>query len=193
MILKNLLQSPKLISIFRRFKNHNIFDILIYGSIVRGKQRINDLDIAVILKNKIHLDDKLKMAASLRDKLRFLDIELDVKVIDLADLLDAAFVARESIISEGYSILNKSFLHKLFGFNSYVLFYYKLDNLSPSKKKMFYYALKGRRGEKGVLEKKGTQVGNCILKIKLQYSEEFKEILEYHKIEYSTEKILTYS
>ncbi|MEA3515420.1 MAG: nucleotidyltransferase domain-containing protein [Nanoarchaeota archaeon] len=193
MILKNLLQSPKLISIFRKFKNREIFDILVYGSIVRGKQRVNDIDIAVILRKKIPLDNKLKMAASLRNKLRFLNIELDVKVIDFADLQDIAFVARESIISEGYSILNKSFLHKLFGFNAYVIFYYKLDNLSPSKKKMFYYVLKGRRGEKGILEEKGTQVGNCILKIKLQHSEEFKEILEYHNIEYSTEKILTYS
>lgn len=133
------------------------------------------------------------MAASLKDKLRFLGIEIDVKVIDISDLMDPAFMARESIIAEGYSLLKRKFLHEIFGFKAYILFFYELNNLSKSKKKMFYYALKGRRNQKGLITGRGTQIGNCILKIKLRYSEEFEKLFKYHNIKYSTERILSYS
>ncbi|MBW2994940.1 hypothetical protein KY312_01170, partial [Candidatus Woesearchaeota archaeon] len=74
-----------------------------------------------------------------------------------------------------------------------VLFTYSLSNLTYSQKKMFYYALKGRRGQKGLLElRKAKQISNCVIEVPLKFSEEFKNLLNMHKIEFKTKNVLTY-
>ena len=193
MMLKNLSNLPKLKSELKKFNNKDIFDIVIYGSAIKGKEKINDIDIAVILKKETALNKKLEAAESLKRKLDFLETETDVKVIDLKDMLDPFFMARQAILAEGYSLINNKFLHELFGFSLAVLFSYSLSNLSYANKKMFYYALKGRRGQKGLLElRKGNQLSNCVIKIPLEHSEEFKNLFNGHKIEFKTEYILDY-
>ena len=53
MILNNLLKSRRLISELKKFKTDEIFDIIVYGSIVKGKEKINDIDLAIILNEKL--------------------------------------------------------------------------------------------------------------------------------------------
>lgn len=188
---KDLLKSQKLKSEIKNFKTESIFDIVAYGSVVRGKEKANDLDIAIILNKKEKLNEKLKMAAKLKDGLDFLEIDVDVKTIDILDLLDPTFIARQAILTEGYSLLNRKFLHESFGFNAFTIFTYDLQNLTESQKKMLYYALKGRRGQKGMLKLKGgEQLSNCMIKVPIQHSEEFKSLMK--KLKFNYETILTY-
>jgi len=191
-MLKDLLRSVKLRSTIKKFRTPDIFDILLYGSIIRGDEKANDIDIVMIFKKKTDLNKKLSIAAALKDQLVFLDSEIDVKSIDISDLTDPAFIAREAILAEGFSLFDKEFLHRRFGFKAHSLFIYRLDRLTKSQKKMFYYALKGRRGQKGLLEGRGKQVGDCIIRIKLEYTSEFEVLLSSHNIEYSKEGILSY-
>lgn len=193
MILNSLLKSRKLISELNKFKSEDIFDIVVYGSIVKGKEKINDIDIALILNKRTNLNQKLKLAEILKSRLDFLEIEVDTKVIDIYDLLDPTFIARQAILAEGFSLLNKKYLHELFGFSISILFTYNLSKLTYSEKKMFYYALKGRRGQKGLLElSKGRQISNCVIEIPLKHFEEFKNLFEEHKISFKSKKILDY-
>ncbi len=193
MTLNNLLKSRRLISELKRFSPKEIFDIVVYGSAVKGKEKINDIDIAVILNRNTELNKKLNLAESLKRKLDFLEYEADIKVIDLNDLLDSAFIARQAIVAEGFSLLHKKFLHELFGFSLSNLFEYSLENLAYSKKKMLYYALKGRRGQKGLLElKKGKQISNCVIQVPLEHSEEFADMFQKHGINFKAKKIVDY-
>lgn len=193
MILKDLLKSQRLISEIKKAKTEDVFDIVVYGSIVRGKHDINDIDIAIILNKKEKLNKKLEMSEHLRRKLDFLKIDADVKTIDIFDLKDPSFVARQAVISEGFSLLNKKFLHLSFGFSTFFIFSYNMRNLTNSQKKMFYYALKGRRGQKGLLaEKNAKEIGNGVISVPLENSEEFKSFFEQHKIDYKIQKVMIY-
>jgi len=193
MILKDLLKSARLKSELKKFKSEDVFDIVVYGSIIKGKEKVNDIDIALILKKKKKLNKKLKLAESFKRKLDFLKADVDVKVIDIIDLLDPTFIARQPIIAEGFSLIKKKFLHELFGFSASVLFTYSLNKLTYSKKKMLYYALKGRRNQKGLLElRKGKQISNCVIEVPLEHSQEFKNLFNQHNIEFKTKNILIY-
>ena len=58
---------------------------------------------------------------------------------------------------------------------------------------MFQYALKGRRGEKGILKiTKSEQLGKGVIKVPLQYTEEFKSFFEKNKINYKNCMALVY-
>ena len=160
----------------------------------RRKINANDIDIAIIFSSPEKLDKKLNLSQELRNKLKkIIDYDFDVKGIDIKDLLDSSFMARKAIIAEGFLITRKKFLHEIFGFKNYYIFSYSLKDLSPSKKVMFQYALRGRRGEKGIIEiTKSVSIGRSAVKVPLEHSEEFKEFFEKNKIDYKINKGLIY-
>jgi len=191
MILNKLLKLQKLKSVIKNTITKNIFDIVIYGSIVRGKEKYTDIDIAIIYKNKIAVEEKLLASQQLKNKLSFLDCDVDVKTINMYDLLDASFLARQGIIAEGYSLTRNKFLHELFGFKAYYEYKYNISIRSESKKKMFYYALKGRRSEKGIAQKTDSvSISNCVLRTPIQSSSEIEEVFLLHKIPFKKELCL---
>lgn len=196
MTLKKLLNLPKLKSISKKFisKNKELFDIVIYGSVVRGKTKTRDVDLAIIsakertVKEKLHLAQLLKMEIK-----KILPYEIDLKCIDLDDLLDQTFMARKGILAEGYSLLRNKPLAALFGFEAKSLFAYSLDGLTPSQKTTFQYIMKGRRGQKGLLfSREGEQLGKGVIIIPLKHSEEFKELFNKLKIKCKMHPIIFY-
>lgn len=194
---KNFLTSPRLTLVIKHFINNNkiILDIVAYGSYVKGKPKANDLDLAIILKEKKDLNFKLELAQKLKYSLsELISLNLDVKTIDLNDLTDPMFLARQGILGEGYSILNKKFISNLFGFECFVLFIYTLNGLTASQKKMFQYALNGRRGEKGLLDLKNAEhLGRGIVKVPVIYSDEFNSFFGMKNIPYKVQNALFYN
>lgn len=194
MIYRKLLNSRELKSI-KDFKKEDkrILDIIIYGSYSRGKLNFRDIDIAVILGDKTDVDYKLSIAQRLRSALKNVSYEADVKAIDLPDLMDETFLARQAIISEGYSLLKNKKFSDILGFKSYYIFYYSLKNLTNSEKMMLQYALRGRRGQKGIMELRNCELlGKGVMKVPTEYSEEIIELFERHKIAYKIYKGLFY-
>jgi len=195
MILSKLLsiQVLKLIKEFKKY-HQEIFDVAIYGSAVRDKTDLRDVDFAIIFLQPETLEKKLNLSQELKNKLKNkFDFEIDVKCVDIKDLLDSSFLARTAIVAESFLITRKKFLHDILGFKSYFIFSYSLKNLNQSKKVMFQYALQGRRGEKGLLEiTNSISLGRGVIKVPLQHAEEIKEFLEKNKIECKIYKVLCY-
>ncbi|MFH2021378.1 MAG: nucleotidyltransferase domain-containing protein [archaeon] len=168
-------------------KNKEIFDVVMFGSIVRGKENPRDLDIAIILSKELELDRRLLLSQSYRRALEFLKSEIDVQVVSINDLTDASQLARTAIIAEGYSIIHERFLHSLFGFKCNSIFSYDLNGLSDSKKKTLYYALNGRGKNPGILKERNSEMmGAILLKVPLEYTEEFKELFDGYGCKYRT-------
>lgn len=195
MILKKLLSSQAL-NLIKSFKKKyiEIWDIAVYGSVVRGKISARDIDFAIILAHKIGLNQKLQLAQELKHSLKeFLRFEADVKTIDLRDLMDPLFTARKAILAEGISLIKKKSLAKQVGFNSFYIFTYSLKGLSHTKKIIFRYALKGRRTQKGLLEiNQCEQIGKGVIKVPLEHVEELKNFFEKQKIKYKANGCLFY-
>ncbi len=197
MISKHLLRSQELISAAERLKTRNeaIFDIAVYGSYIRGKKKPNDIDFAIILEKGISENEKLLLSQEFRT---FLEkektgINADVQIVSFKDFVSQTFMARQGILAESYLILHQKSLSELLGFKTFTLFIFSLQGMPNSKKTIFSYALNGRRGSKGIRESLCCEhIGSGVIKVPVEFSEEFKLFLETHKIKYRTETAMFY-
>jgi len=106
----------------------NIFDIVVFGSLVKGKPSPRDIDLLVIFLQGA-LRERLDLIQEIRNKLKSkFDLNIDIKPALLKDLFSSEFLARTGILLEGYSISqNRKFCQTL-GFNSYTIFWYDLKS-----------------------------------------------------------------
>ena len=166
----------------------DIFDIVVYGSFVKGKANPNDIDIMIIFLGgslKERLDKIQDIKLKLKDKFK-----IDIKQMLLVDFFKTDFLAKSGIMLEGFSMLkNKKFCNTI-GFKSYVLFWYNLKNLNHSQKVKFNYILAGRN-KKGIIEElKGIRLVNGAVKIPIESSLIFEDILKRNNIFYSKKSFL---
>ncbi|HIH31476.1 TPA: nucleotidyltransferase domain-containing protein [Candidatus Woesearchaeota archaeon] len=179
----------KLRKILKSEKNKSVFDIVLYGSATRSEQRYNDIDIAVIFLEG-DLNYRLEAIEKIKDKVKPIVNKLDIKQMLLKDFFSASFLARTGIILEGISLLDGIKISEKLGFRSYGIFFYTLDGLNHTEKIKFNYILSGRT-TKGLLDQlKGTRMTSGAIKILVENSLIFKEVLDKHKIKYSWKKIL---
>ncbi len=182
-LLKKYLESEK--------KDAAIFDIIIYGSLAKGKTPIRDIDIAVIFLEGT-LRDRLDKIQEIKAKLKKkITTEIDIKQITLQELFSADFLARTGILLEGESIFRRNKFCETLGFKASTLFWYSLAGLSHAQKVKFNYLLAGRTGMKGIItELGGERLASGAIKIPIQKSMEFEEILAQNNIQHKKKDIL---
>jgi len=172
-------------------KDKAIFDIVIYGSIVKGKEDARDIDILVIFLEG-SLKERLNKLQEIKSRLKDMKIEaeLDMKQILLKELFSSSFLARTGILLEGISIFtNKKFCETL-GFKSFTLFWYSLTGLTHLEKVKFNYIFAGRN-TKGVIEEvNGQRLVNGAIKVPIENSAIIEGILKTNKIQYHKKNIL---
>lgn len=174
-------------------KKKAIWDVVIYGSCARGKIDARDIDVAIILSKSIPIAKKMVLCQELRHMLSEEGYLLDVKAVDIEDFLNVGFLGREAIFAEGRSLLKADYLAERFGFTAFTQVQYGLKKLTPSKKKMFYYALQGRKRGTGTLAKiNGKILSKGILQVPTRHYEELKALLGQHDIDYTTTSTLQY-
>src|SRR3989344_7753740 len=173
--LKKCLESEK--------TNKKIFDIIVYGSLVKGKIEARDIDILVIfLEGKLR--ERLDMIQIIKNKIKKNFDNIDIKQILLEDLFSKEFLARTGIFLEGISIFRDRKFCETLGFGSCSLFWYSLKGMTHSQKVKFNYVLAGRNKE-GIIELfNGERLAAGVIKIPIQYSLEFEGILKRSNIEY---------
>jgi predicted nucleotidyltransferase len=178
--LKKSLKSEK--------KNKAIFDIVIYGSSVKGKLSSNDTDIMVIFREGT-LRERLDGIQSIKQRLKQFE-KVDIKQMTLYDLFSSEFMARTGILVEGVSIFEEKHFCLRLGFNPFALFWYQLTGLTHTEKVKFNYILAGRN-KKGILDEfKGERLSGGAVKIPIEHSNEFESILKNNKVNYTRKDIL---
>lgn len=169
-------------------KNKTIFDIVLYGSCVKGKSKPSDIDIAVIfrsgsLKDRLEYLQKIKRTITTSQK-------IDIKAILLEELFRPEFFARSGIFLEGISLFDgKPFAEKI-GYTSSALFKYSLEDKSHVQKVKLNYILKGRNSS-GMIEKlKGTHLAPGVIEIPIAHALEFEEVLQKQEVQFQRKNIL---
>jgi predicted nucleotidyltransferase len=184
---KNLLKYLK--SICKCFSNKGIFDIVVYGSSVKSKEIPRDLDVAVIFL-KENLNTRLKIAQELKTVIKKEVENPDVKAINITELFDKNFLARQGILTEGYSLLsNEPFSYKI-GFKGYVLFTYSLKKLSHNEKTKFTYALSGRNSQGIVKNVDAIVLGKGAFAVPTEKSIFFEDFLKKWDVDYKIKQTL---
>jgi predicted nucleotidyltransferase len=183
---------PKsLVSRSREFrkKNPEILDIIIYGSSATGKSNPRDIDIMLLFKD-VQLGKRLTYAQEFKTAIRGEFPGADVKTMNLMDLFDRNFLARQGILLSGVSLITKERMCEKLGFRAYAIFSYNLKGMDHNQKTKFNYALNGRLAE-GVLKSlKGISLGRGSVKIPVESGSEFEEFLEGWKVRYKKEHVL---
>ena len=171
-------------------KDKSIFDIIIYGSNVKGKIEARDIDILIIFKEK-PLEERAEITQKFKEKISRKIGKIDIKTINLSELFEANFLARQSILTEGYSLIDCLPISEKIGFLSYSLFTYKLKNLNHNDKTKFTYSLIGRGKNQGILKKLNAKpLGKGAVLLPTQNSSFFDDFLKIWKIDYNKRNIL---
>ncbi|MEK6912673.1 MAG: nucleotidyltransferase domain-containing protein [Nanoarchaeota archaeon] len=171
-------------------KDKGIFDIVVYGSNVKGKIEARDIDILIIFKEK-PLAERVEITQRFKEKIGKEIGKLDIKTINLSELFETNFLARQAILTEGYSLINRIPFSEKIGFLSYSLFTYKLKNLSHNDKTKFTYSLIGRGKNQGILKKLNAKpLGKAVILLPIQNSSFFEDFLKKWKIDYNKKNIL---
>ncbi len=164
-----------------------IIDIILFGSITKGKEKPKDVDIVIVFKDKKNLDISYELRKSLEKNIK-ISVEVNSKVY--SELFETNFQAREAILVEGYSLLNKINLANGFGFKSMTMFVYKLINKTKSERMRFYYSLYGRNTE-GILKKlKAIKYTDTVILVPIENKEIMKEYLDNWNIEFKETSLL---
>lgn len=174
-------QLSKLSTPFYRKYEAEIKDIILFGSLMRGKPEPQDIDILILFRKKIDKEIEYEFKKLLLPKIK--NISLISKTEETCQ--ESSFDAREGILFEGYSLIKGSFLAEGFGFISFGLFFYSTKELSNTDKTKFYYALNGRNLAKGMVEKlKGIKLSDNLIAFPLDEIELAKNFFDFWKLEY---------
>ncbi|MFH1850570.1 MAG: nucleotidyltransferase domain-containing protein [archaeon] len=163
----------------RKIDLTGIDDIVIFGSAMKGKDNPSDIDIMIIFKERVNKEIET-------DFRKALDADADVNSTTVSELESDAFIAKEGIFLEGYSLIRQRLIHDCMGFMGVVFFKYDISQIKGSKRVRFYYALHGR-DEKGVLDLyKAKRMSDNVIVSGIEKSEKIREFLEQWGIEYTS-------
>ncbi len=179
-----------LISESKKFaKENKIFNIVLYGSYLKGKIEERDLDILLIF-NDLSLHKRVDIAYKFKEILKKEIKNIDIKTINLYELFETDYLARQSILIEGYSLINNKPFSEKMGFIGYSLFTYTLKKLGHNKKTKFTYALIGRGGP-GIIKKLNiTPLYRGAFLVPVKHSTIFEDFLKNWDIDYTKKNIL---
>lgn len=179
MILKNITLKNRLKKIIE--KHPEVCDILIFGSVIRGKSKPNDFDVLVLFENEIDKDTEYLLRK---------EIEKDYSNVSIISktkktVLDDSFDARESVLFEGTSLIDSKGVAGNYGFSSFGLFKYNFGGWNKLKKTKFYYAINGRSGNEGIASiLNAIKISDSLMIIPLNKIEDFKDFLDSWRIKY---------
>ncbi len=162
------------------FKKHKseIVDIVVFGSIMRGKENPSDIDVLIVFKNEVNKNIEYEF------KRLFSNINLQIISKTEAGVKEQSFSARDSILFEGYSLIRRIYLADEKGYTSLGLFSYQTRNLSNVQKTKFYYAFNGRNSAGFAKELNCIKISDNLISVNLEYIEKAKGFFEYWKIDY---------
>ncbi|MGV8169461.1 MAG: nucleotidyltransferase domain-containing protein [Candidatus Nanoarchaeia archaeon] len=179
--LKKLLESEK--------HDKRIFELVIYGSILRNNSKPKDVDIAVIFLEGT-LRERLDKIQEIKNKLKTLNLNLDIKQVLLKDFFAPEFLARTGILTEGYAVFNKKNFCETLGFRAYTIFTYALEGLNHTQKVKFNFILSGRNGE-GMLEKmNAVRLAGGVIKVPINNALTAETILKNNNVKFSRKNVL---
>ena len=170
-------------------KHSDIVDLLIFGSISKGKPSPNDIDFLLLFNGEVDRDTEYEVRKHIEKILP--DKTIEITAVGYSELFKESFLPREEILTDGFSIRLRKSLSEGFGYVPYALFKYKPKNLKNSERIKFQYALYGRGKSEGLLSKLGgKKLSECLIICPIACEDEFKNFFKLWAVPYKQTKIL---
>lgn len=151
-------------------KYKSLDDIIIFGSIVKGRIEPKDIDLALLIKNEL---DITKIKQDIKSISSIADIEVVNSIYNLLWVV---------LIREGFSVRKNKFLFEIYKLEPIVLYKYSLKKLNPVEKVQF------TRGIKRVLkDTRGKFLSRSVVLVPINKKIEFDEFLSTWNLFYETQ------
>ncbi|WP_297512643.1 nucleotidyltransferase domain-containing protein [Thermococcus sp.] len=175
-------------------ENHGeVFDVVLYGSTVLGKEKPNDLDLMILTRTKLPALELRNLILELKRGLSKIltNAKLDIRAMSLEELFDPNNLASLGVIIEGFSLTKNKSMAELMNGKAYTLFRFTLEGLPRKDRVRFQYALKGRDMKSGLLkELNGEQWGAWVVVVPIEHTYRFRDFLELWGVKYEAFTIL---
>jgi hypothetical protein len=140
-------------------KNPEVVDVIVFGSLVKGKKNPGDTDACVIWSEK---SKPVEGAIS--------------KTYE--EFFSPSFLAREDMLSDGWSLRLKKPISSAFGYASVHAFSYSLLGMNYNTRARFHNAMRQKINELKLLKLKS------LVLVPVSSSDNFSEFLKYWKVNY---------
>lgn len=169
-------------------RRNSINDVMLFGSLIRGKAHPRDIDLCIILKENQE-KNVLELVNSLGKELR--EFKVQINHLTTNEFLEGKNTLTKTLLIEGISVKEGIPVATKFGLEARTLFTYKLKSPTPSEKVRFHYLLQGRYGREGLLSKlEGKLIGERVIEVPIYNEEPLKEALELWPVEVTLRRIL---
>lgn len=156
-------------------KDNEIYDIILFGSSIKGKIDPSDIDIAIITDKKLNLNIEGFHISLLKPEDFF---------IHPSSLINTLF-------KEGYSIKKNKSFSEVYNFLNRILFVYELKELNMSSKVKIVNLLRGNKKEIGLVKEKGGEwLANQVFTIPVEEENIFQKLFQNYKIKYKKFHVL---
>ena len=170
-----------LLKVLKSYDNF-LWDIIVFGSFTKGKNRPSDIDVAAVIK-----DGNLVTVEKISSEIESVSDNIHFNWVFLREL--EKYPLWITLMLEGFSIRNNKKLSDVLGYKTGVIFSYNLSRLKNRSK--FSHALSGRGKAQGELqESDGEVIGKGVVLIPIEKSDSFKEFLDYWKIDYKMRRVI---
>lgn len=185
--------SKKLSLIVRKvspwIKKNKVIDVVIFGSVMRGKDEPRDIDLCIIIKDQKE-KESLNLVNSLgilTDKIKF---EFHINILEVSAFVKGNSLVK-TLLNEGYSIKHKEILATVLGYKNRSLFIYTLKHFNASKRVRFHYLLRGRYEVRGILKEiRGEFLGTGSILVPVEQEDTLKNIFEMWDVNYKIKRVL---
>ncbi|MDP1695478.1 MAG: nucleotidyltransferase domain-containing protein [archaeon] len=155
--------------------NKEVIDIIVFGSVVKGKAIPRDIDIAIISEEKID--------ASIEG--------FHVSTLNPSDFFINPPSIATTLLREGYSLKNNKPFSEVLRFKSRILFIYNLNGLTPSKKVSAVNFLRGKNKTTGLVKQlEGEWLANQVFTAPLKSEHIIEGFLIKSKIKFTKNYLL---
>ncbi len=169
-------------------KENKAIDIILFGSMIRGKLSPGDIDLCVIIRDEDE-EKSLELIGSL-GKILGTNKKFQINLLAASSFLGGNTLVK-TLLMEGFSIINNKSFSSIFGFSNKSLFTYTLKHFTSSKRVQLHYLLKGRSGREGILKEiNGRFIGQGSIIVNTEKEEILRDVFDKSNVKYKIERIL---
>lgn len=170
-------------------KKEKVLDVILFGSLTRGKIKPADIDLCILVCDK---DEKrsLDLVDSLSKITDRLGGQFQINILTTSQFVQGNSLAK-TLLLEGISIKTTKKFSVSFGFEGKSAFVYTLSHFSATQRVRFHYALKGRYGSEGMLRQVEGEFWNSgTIVVPILKEDILKEFFITWNVKFSVKKFL---
>ena len=156
-------------------KDKDILDVILFGSVIKGKSSPSDIDIAMITQKEIKADIS----------------GFHISVLKPEDFFVSPSSLVNTLLREGFSIKSERFFSEKYKFLNRVMFVYELKDLNPSIKVKIVNILRGKKNTMSLVKERGGRwVANRVFVVPINEEHIFERIFLNFKVKFNKFYIL---